>query len=605
MHRRRVGSWFLTVLLVGALGLEPMRPGAAAAGSEQDVPNRYDVIVVGGEPEGVVAAVSAARSGLKTLLVERRDGLGGVLTYGMLNYLDLSHYQDRNINTGLFAQWHQKVGGGSVFDPEQAKEAFLSLVRAEPNLTLQLRTQAVAPLMEGRRIVGLRTASADAAGGRSEEAYQALRMIDATEDGDVAAMAGAPFFVGQEDIGIPSQMAATLMIHLEDVEWSGLYEAAERGLFGGAHVAEGVAWGFPHLRDAYKPQEPGTRLRGLNIARNRDGTVMINALQLIGVDGLNEAAKREAYERGRRETAHVVAFLRDHLPGFAKAKVRSYPAELYVRETRHIRAEYQLPLRDLWENADHWDRIGFGGYPVDMQANGVKQEDEIIADPELYAIPFRSLVPQRVEGLLVASRAAGYSSLAAGSARTVPTGMTVGEAAGVAAALSIRHGMSFREMTKSRELVGELQDLLHARGANVRPVLLAYPYQGAWFYPAVRDLLDKGVIAGGYRNELRPEEPLMERAFCELLEGVMRAEPGVQERISRLSPTMELLRRDRMAEFVLAALARTRTELPAYAELQRTPLLHEQLQRRLITNRVMERQDAYVLLSALPAMSSR
>src|SRR5690606_4508426 len=106
--------------------------------------------------------------------------------------------------------------------------------------------------------------------------------------------------------------------------------------------------------------------------------------------------------------------------------------ELYVRETRHIKAFYQLPISDVWENKDHWDSIAFGSYPVDMQATTPKGKDEIVVNPKQYAIPFRSLVPIGKENLLVASRSSGYSSLAAGSARIIPTGMSTGEAAGVA-----------------------------------------------------------------------------------------------------------------------------------------------------------------------------
>ena len=94
----------------------------------------------------------------------------------------------------------------------------------------------------------------------------------------------------------------------------------------------------------------------------------INALQIFDVDGLSETAKAEAIEKGKRETQHVVEYLRKEFSGFENAEIASYPSELYVRETRHILAEYQLPMSDIWKNSDHWDNIGYGAYPVDVQA---------------------------------------------------------------------------------------------------------------------------------------------------------------------------------------------------------------------------------------------
>lgn len=386
----------------------------------------YDVIVVGGEPEGVAAAVSAARNGAKTLLIERRDGLGGLMTYGMLNFIDYDYDMNGTIaNAGIFKEWHDMVGGKVVFDIETAKKAFLKLVQNEPNITLSLSTSLQDVIVENDELKGVVVSDE-----QGEHTYYAERFIDTTQDGDLAYLAGVPYFIGGEDIGLADRkMAVTLMMHLDGVNWDRLALAAVTQKFGAAKINPVAAWGFVDLHHQYTPTEPDTRLRGLNIARQSDGTVYINALHLFGVDGLDEQSKQEAIERGKRETEHIVAFLREEFPGFEQAEIASFPPELYVRETRHFYAEYQLPITDVWENRDHWDSIGFGSYPVDIQASSIDDYGYILTDPKQYAIPFRSLVPLEVDGLLIASKAAGYSSLAAGSARIIPTGMTVAEAA--------------------------------------------------------------------------------------------------------------------------------------------------------------------------------
>ena len=186
-----------------------------------------------------------------------------------------------------------------------------------------------------------------------------------------------------------------------------------------------------------QPVEENTRLRGLNLVKI-DNDYYINALQIFGINGLDEESKKEAIEKGKRETENILAYLQKEFPGFEDAKIASFPTELYVRETRHILAEYQLSMADVWTNRDHWDSIGFGAYPVDVQAQTPQDYGYVLSDPKQYAIPFRSLVPKEIDGLLVVGRSAGFSSLAAGSARVVPTGMVTGEAAGVAASLALR-----------------------------------------------------------------------------------------------------------------------------------------------------------------------
>ncbi|WP_249661750.1 FAD-dependent oxidoreductase, partial [Lysinibacillus fusiformis] len=115
-----------------------------------------------------------------------------------------------------------------------------------------------------------------------------------------------------------------------------------------------VMWGFTNLHDEYKPLQEGTRLRGLNLARV-DDEYFINALQIFGIDGLNANSKQAAIVAGKKETLHILEYLQANFPGFEKAEIISYPEELYVRETRHIWAEYQLTMADLWKHSDQWD----------------------------------------------------------------------------------------------------------------------------------------------------------------------------------------------------------------------------------------------------------
>ena len=570
--------------------------------SKEITSQKFDVIVVGGEPEGVAAAVSAARNGAKTLLIEHREGLGGLLTFGMLNFLDIDHEMQGEVaNAGVFKEWHQMVGGRVTFDIETAKKAFLKLVQDEPNLSLLLGTKLTQPILEGKSIIGVEVQD-----DTGKHTYYAKRFIDSTQNADLAALAGVPYFIGNQDIGISQKMSTTLMIHLKGVDWDKVLETAYTRKFGPARANVTAAWGFGQLLTAYKPSQPDVRLRGLNMVRSSDNTIYINALQIFGIDGLDSSSLEKAKEKGRKETEHIVQFLRKEFPGFERAEIASFPTELYVRETRHVLAEYQLPISDVWENKDHWDRIGFGSYPVDIQATSTQNTGYVLTDPIQYAIPFRSLVPLEIDDLLVASKAAGYSSLAAGSARVVPTGMTAAEAAGVAAALSIQNNLDFREMAKSKEMISSLQEILTKQGALLYAYEIQYPYQGEWFYPDLRELLTYGLISGGYKNEFPVDSPMKEMALVNLLmNGIERKDANLYAKLKeRLTQVRYLVTegqgvtRDQAARFIEYMVSGTKSKDPWTWATKRN-LVEPALISRLNENRVLTTSECYSLVAGI------
>lgn len=477
------------------------------------IPDEVDVVVVGGEPEGVAAAISAARNGASVILIEHRDELGGLFTYGMLNFLDIPQGPDgQSVSRGIFEEWHSLVGKQSAFDVKLAKQVFRQMVEAEDNITLLTETDVVAVQKDSNKVVGLTYKNAD-----GEFNVKAGSFIDATQDADFAVMAGAPYFVGGEDVGIEDKkMAVTLMIHLKGVDWDGVREAAASGKFGEAEVTDTAAWGFVELTRMYKPIEENTRLRGLNLAKVGD-EYYINALQIFGVDGLDPASKAEGIERGKREIDNILAYLKAEFKGFENAVIASYPPELYVRETRHVLAEYQLPMADVWTNRNHWDNIAYASYPVDIQAQTPQDYGFIVSAPDAYAIPFRSIVPKEIDGLLVVGRSAGFSSIAAGSARIVPTGMSVAEAAGAAAAQLKDTEQSFRQLSQDKAGIEKLRATLIAQGAYLDDIETTYPYAGEWYDVAVQQLMNYGLIFGRYDNNLLVENPSTVQYFTNLM----------------------------------------------------------------------------------------
>ena len=506
------------------ISAEPIPYDKPKAASEFD--EEYDVIVIGGEPEGIAAAVSAARNGANTLLIENREELGGLFTFGMLNFIDIPHGEGgSSVSQGIYQEWNELVGGGKGFAIDQAKAAFKKLIDEEPLLTLSTNTEVTKSIMDGNTVIGVQVKNEF-----GQHTIKGKAFIDATQDADFAVMSNVPYFIGGEDIGIKDKkMAVTLMIHLKDVDWNKVRDTAKSKKFGPAEVTNSVAWGFTQLHYDYIPTEENTRLRGLNIVKV-DNEYFINALQIFGVDGLNEESKNEAIEKGKRETEHILAYLQKEFPGFENAKIASHPTELYVRETRHILAEYQLPMSDIWANRDHWDSIGYGAYPVDVQAQTPQDYGYVLSDPKQYGIPFRTLVPKEIDGLLVVGRSAGFSSLAAGSARVVPTGMVTGEAAGLAATIAINQDISFRELSVNEPLIEYLRTLLTVQGAYVEHDETDYPYKGEWYDESIQILFNYGLVVAGYENDLRVDELSTRYRFMNMLVGAIeRANPEIDD----------------------------------------------------------------------------
>ncbi|HHX95840.1 MAG TPA: FAD-dependent oxidoreductase [Clostridia bacterium] len=487
----------------------------------------YDVIVVGGEPEGVAAALAASRNGLRTLLIEENYALGGLMTLGQLNFLDMCHGPEGELLTrGIFAEFYRDLG--NAFDIEEAKAYFLKKVKREKNLDLLLNTPVQGPLMEAEKIIGVKT---------RDQNYYALRVIDATTDADLAVEAGVPYTIGGEDYGEKGLlMGVTLVFEVKGVNWEQVVHYLKHEDPSPHTGADKVAaWGFGPEAEAYEPRDPLMRFRGPNLARQKNGHVLVNALLIFGVDSLDPKSKAEGIARGRKEIPFIIDFMRQHFPGFEKAEFVGTAEQLYVRETRHLQGEYRLTITDVLENRDHWDKIGYGSYPVDVQPTSPENSGNVIGKPDIYAIPFRCLVPLKIDNLLVVGRSASYDSLAHGSARVIPVGMVTGEAAGVAAAYSINEKVSFREMTASREAIKWVQEKLKEQGAYLEDYIPPRPLvMDHWAYPGVKVMRELGLIEGGYENDYGLEREInkwnLENKLNKVLRVAYERNPQIQLR---------------------------------------------------------------------------
>lgn len=485
--------------------------------------DEYDVIVVGTDPEGIAAAVSASRNGLRTLMVDGHDReiLGGLMTLGWLNSIDMNYDVENKsivpgakmpvLNKGIFSEWYEKVEGDS-FDVTTAANAFNKIVQGEKNLDVHLKARAIEPILakgqEDHMVVeGISLTREDG----TVQQIKARAVIDATQDGDFAAAAGVPFTIGREDLGdMKSKMAVTLVFRLGNVDdevWKQVRKRLSNDNDPNTGATDMSAWGYVEMQKYPAVNKERMKMRGLNIGRQNDGTILINALQIFGVDPFDPKSREEAFVLAKEEIPHVVEHMKELYPEFANVEFLDTAPELYVRESRHMKGMYRLTILDLLENRDHWDRIAFGSYAVDIQRTSPADDGAVVLDPPKYAIPFRSIVPQKVDNLLVVGRSASFDTLPHGSARVIPTGMATGEAAGAAVKIAMDGEMTFRELAESKEEIKKLQDLINSKGMDVKPYTpKVHPYMEHPAYPGLKVAVYLGIANGGYNNDFRLDD---------------------------------------------------------------------------------------------------
>ncbi len=474
----RIHLGFVNVIIVAALvvAMGWAAPAATAVPSAADV----DVLVIGGTPGGVAAAVAAARMGASVALVEPRRELGGSLTSAWLTTFDMNMGPDgEHLTRGIFLEFYRRLGVS--FDRSKAAKVLGRVLVRERGIRIMVDAPLVRIITEGSRIIGVEVQ--DLRWHRTA-LVRASQVIDATDHGDIAAASGVPFIVGRAGDQTPERwmQAASLIFRVGNVDWrhvtadiySRLLDGADLSVWG---VNGKAAWGYPDEAARYQPSDARLVLLPLNLALQDDGSVLINALNITGVDGLDPASVEAGMARGVAELPRLIAFLRETVPGFGRASVLDHAPALYVRETRHIVGLYTLTAGDIQSGRVFDDRVAVASYPIDIHPYYPGWADPYPREASEYTLPFRAIVPEGVENLLVPSQAFSATSEAHGSARVVPTVTALGQAAGVAAALCARNGWTPRHMALDPTLVRSLQGALIAQGAYLgwRPEPAARP----------------------------------------------------------------------------------------------------------------------------------
>ena len=405
----------------------------------KEAKKQYDVIVAGGGPAGILAAIAAARMGAKTLLVEAGSAVGGMATLGMVSkfapFSDQVNVLAESLTLELVTRYKKMIGLADdlwrwlPIYPEELKRLYDDMLK-ESGVEVLLHTVVSDVEMENGKITALICANK---GGIF--AYRAKQFIDCTGDADVCYFAGVPCEYGDEDHYVQE---ASLCFAVSNVHPDRITRPIQTGREDNIWL-EAIASGkYPGVVDHCVPSMVGA------------DTMVFNAGGIENVNATDPEAVSEAMRYGRFVASQYLQVMKDYQPdAFCDATLVETAPLLGVRESRRIIGKYVLTAEDYFARRSFDDEIGRDSYWLDCHLPAGK-ENPCEIEPgkffryqkgESHGIPFSCLVPNEISNLLVAGRCVSMDRMVSAAMRVMPNCFAEGEAVGIGAVLAIRRNI--------------------------------------------------------------------------------------------------------------------------------------------------------------------
>jgi hypothetical protein len=417
-----------------------------------------DVVVIGGGATGIAAAISAAKGGANTLLIEQRGFLGGMGTVALVPAFCPFTDKEKPIIRGLGLELMERMKAACNDDYRMEYKQTLDWVPIDPEVLKRVYDDAtmengvsllyhtfvydVLLSEDKRRIEGVVIVNKS---GRSF--VRCSYIIDATGDGDIAALAGVPFQKGGGQGELQPGSMCYLLANVDRQKFNAFLQ--ESGDTGQLHATVEKA-----MADGVLP-EGRKSISGL--AWVNDYLVGVNFGHVFGIDGTKaEDLTRGAIE-GRKTAERQVQFFREYVPGFEQAHMVASGEQVGIRETRRIVGDYVLTADDFVAARSFPDDIARNAYYIDIHLADSKSQMTFNHLPPgvSHGVPYRVMLPVGVDNLWVAGRSASSDRAVQGSLRVMPNCFSMGQAAGTAAALALRSSETSRGIS-----VKQLQELL-------------------------------------------------------------------------------------------------------------------------------------------------
>jgi len=406
------------------------------------VSDQYDVVVVGAGSAGSSAAISAARTGARTLLVDRLAFMGGTSTAVLDTFYAFytPGQSPRRVAGGLGWEVVEQLTGaglaferpntygagtGVTYDPEYLKVVWERLAE-EAGVEILLHTWATAVEVTDGHVAALRLWNK---GG--ESVVEAGTVVDASGDADVCAMAGVAY-VNARATGRVQSLSTLFRVGNVNVERA-------------SSLPKATLWELMREANASGAYQL-PRIEGSWHRTPYPGVVTIHMTRIPDTDATDPVALTRAELEGRRQVQEYYRFLRDRVPGFEKAVIVWTSPAIGIRESRRVRGDYMLTRNDVLTGRRFSDEVALCGAPIEDHHAGKDTEWRYVGRGGVYGIPYRCLLPRGVDALLVAGRCFSATHDAHASARSMATCMAMGQAAGTAAAMASASGSTPRSL---------------------------------------------------------------------------------------------------------------------------------------------------------------
>lgn len=381
----------------------------------------YDVIVIGGGPGGVPAAIAAAGNGAKVLLVERYGFLGGMATAGLVNPFMSYRAGKVIIVRGLFSELLDRLDSAKALKSDKAHfeaEAMKWVLDewiADAGVHLKLHTLLTWVTYENGKINQVELSSKSGKSNVSADIF-----IDSTGDGDLAALAGATY-----EIGRPADAACqpmTLCFRMANVDTSKLPSRHE------------INQRYELAKEQGRIDNP--RENVLFFSSTNPGVIHFNTTRIIGKYATSNSDLTEAEQIGRQQVRQMVQFLQQEITGFENAYLMKIATQMGIRESRRITGHYRLTEDDVLQARKFRDGIACSSYCIDIHnPTGTGTRIQHVPKGDWYQIPYRCIIPENLNNCLIGSRCISATHSAHSSLRIMPVVAAIGQAAGTAAAL--------------------------------------------------------------------------------------------------------------------------------------------------------------------------
>lgn len=403
-----------------------------------------DVLVCGAGPAGIGASIMASRLGVSVMVVEAQGCLGGIATAGMMSHWggrssskimpeiwDLAYEKSKDIG------WSQENGCGKDAIYHEIQKIVLEEMFEKEKIKVLYYTHVCKAVVENGTIVGVIVENKSGRG-----FIRAKRVIDSTGDGDVASSAGVPYYKGLESDG--RMQPCTIMFNIGGVDF-------EKAVFPPSFETT-VETEKGELQALAKQLLPFPAGHVLLYRQPMPGTVCCNMTNAIEIDGTDGESLTRGVFTCRSQIVPIIKFLREYVPGYENCWLMSSASLIGVRETRHFEGVESLSKDDIltakyydnwivrrgWFNFDVHNLTGASLDKTGVQHNWQQNND--------YTIPYGCLLPKNVEGLLLSGRNISGSHLAHSNFRIMSVCIAIGEAAGVAASISVKQNLKLSQV---------------------------------------------------------------------------------------------------------------------------------------------------------------